>query len=187
MKRIIFTAFILFFSLVLHAQKDNDFYKHEVKLSVGDAINANQELETHYAGNLSISYSYRYLKWLWFGINTVSYFGDTKYYYVREYDVESNYSDYHYKTKDKGFGLLPEVRFSYSNKNKKTLYSGIAIGYSVIKNHTDGLSNIERRIMAQFTMFGCSFYFGKNQNLFMGGEFGTGSKGIFNFHGGYRF
>ena len=191
MKRITLIAVILLPTLVLNAQEksaDQIFFpKHEVKISYGDALNANQEWETYYAGNLSVSYSYRCLKWLWFGINAVNYFGKIKNYYVREYDMKNNYSDYHYKTKDSGFGLLPEVRFSYKNKDYVTFYSGIAIGYSLIKNHPNGLSNLEGKTMVQVTYFGWSFYFDKNQNFFMGGELGTGVRGILNVHAGYRF
>ena len=186
MKRIISISVILLSTLALYAQ-DAVFFKHELKASFGDPLNVNQEWKTHYAGNLSISYSYRCLKWLWFGVNVVNYIGNTKYYYAREYDAENNYSDYHYKTKDIGFGLLPEVRFSYCNKKQTILYSGIAIGYSVIKNHPNGLSNIKGMRMAQATYFGCSFYFGKNQNFFMGSEIGVGVRGIINGHAGYRF
>ena len=41
MKRILFIAVFLFYKLVLCAQKDSVFYRHELKTSVGDAAISN--------------------------------------------------------------------------------------------------------------------------------------------------
>jgi hypothetical protein len=37
------------------------------------------------------------------------------------------------------------------------------------------------------TLFGFSVNFGKNNTIFLGGEFGVGMKSFGNIHGGYRF
>jgi hypothetical protein len=37
------------------------------------------------------------------------------------------------------------------------------------------------------TYFGFSCNFGKNKNIFLGGELGIGFKGLGSIHGGYRF
>ena len=176
MKRIIFITVILLASSVLYAQeKDNKstfvFPKHEIKISYGDALNTNDEWETHYKANLSISYSYRYLKWFWFGISVVNYIGKPINYDVREYDVNGKYTDYRYTTKDYGFGFFPAIRFSYLNREKTTLYSGFELyGCSWIKTHTDGIQNkMEKTLSAHFTYFGWSSYLDKKRKVFIGG------------------
>ena len=199
MKKTVFIAVILVCTSALYAQEKDStnkfvFPRHEIKISLGDAFHTNEMWEsnemwkTHCKANLSISYSYRCLKWLWFGINVVNYIGTQNVYNIREYNVENNYVDYQYKTKDYGFGLIPEVRFSYLNREKITLYSGIAFGYSFMIQNTDGEPSKRGGLPSyQVSIFAFSCYFGKKQKIFMGGELGAGNRGIFNIHGGYRF
>jgi len=189
---IIIAAFLLHISNLFAQIKDSTsifvFPKHETKISYGDALNTNQEWETHYKANLSISYLYRHKKWLWFGINVVNYIGKPIHYDVREYNVNGKYTDYRYTTKDHGFGFIPAVRFSFLNKEKTTLYGGIEIGYSLIKTHTDGIPNkLEGVSSGQVTYFGWSSYLGENRKVVIGGEVGVGNRGIINIHAGYRF
>jgi len=197
MKKIIFAVAILLFTSALFAQGNDSiskfvFPRHEIKVSFGDAINTNQmwksncNLVTNCMGNLSISYSYRCLKWLWFGINAIHHIG--KRYDIREYDAENNFSDYEYAIKCYGFGLIPEIRFSYLNRKRVTLYSGIAVGYSLMINNIDDTPYKMKGLLSYHTtIFAFSCYFGKNQKIFMGGELGEGHRGIFIIHGGYRF
>ena len=198
MRRFFFTAVVLLSVSVLCAQERDSarkfvFPKHEIKISYGDAITVNQiweetQYKTNFKSNLSISYSYRHKKWLWFGINVVHYIGAPIDYHVREYDVDNNYTDYQYTTKDYGFGLIPAIRFSYLNKENTTLYSGIEMAYQWIQTHTDGVPNKKAEgLSGHVTYFGCSFYLGKSQKVFLGGEMGYGCRGIFNIHAGYRF
>jgi len=192
MKRIIFTAFILLSTSVLSAQNDSVnrfvFPKHEVKLSFGIPDEINPGWDAYYYGTLAISYSYRHLKWLWFGINVFDYVGIKQHYHLREYNMGSDYVDYNYRTRDYGFGLVPEIRLSYLNKEKIILYSGFGVGCSLIKRHIDGLSQkIEFKGTGQITLFGWSVYFGKKQKAFWGTELGVGHKGMLSIHGGYKF
>ena len=193
MKKTFFVIIFLFFVIDLYSQEKDSvnkfvFPKHEVKVSFGDPMNINESWETYYCGTLSVSYLYRIKKWLWVGTNVFNYIGMVNYYSLREYDTENNYTDYQYNTRDYGFGLIPEIRFSYLNKNKATLYSGLALGYSLIKSYTNGIPNkIAGKATAQVTIFGYSGYFGKNKKIFMGGEWGCGCKGMFSIHAGYRF
>ena len=192
MKRIVFIAVALFFISALFAQEKDSttkfaFPRHEVKASLGDVMYLNENW-AYCRGNLSISYSYRCLKWLWFGVQTVGYIPVPNYYDIREYDVNNNYIDSRYITKDYGFGFLPNIRFSYLNRKKTTLYSTIAVGYSILKTHTAGIPNKPEWILSgNITLFGFSCYFGKNQKIFMGGEMTVGNIGFISIHGGYRF
>ena len=192
MKRVIFTAFIALSALVLYAQKDNDFYKHEVKLSVGDALlyNTNLDAGEKFYNNISIAYLFRPEKWAWVGVNFVNYFGNKIYYNWREYDANGNFSDFS-KSKTKYSAVIaPEIRFSYLNKTSAILYSSFSGGVGWINGYGKNYQGKEYPITIpyfQMTLFGFSANFGRNENIFLGGELGVGFKGIFNFHGGYRF
>jgi hypothetical protein len=199
-KQIIFITVILLASSALHAQKRDStstfvFSKHEIKLSYGDAFNAMADTmdiimnNAHFKANFTISYAYRHKKWLWFGINAVNYIGKPIRYDMREYDVNGKYVDYRYTTKDHGFGFLPAIRFSYLNREKTTLYSGIEVfGCFWIKSHTDGMPNkMEKTLAYHLTYFGWSSYLDESRKVFIGGELGAGYRGVINIHGGYRF
>ena len=196
MKRIIFTAFIVLSALVLNAQKDNDFYKHEVKLSVGDASLYNINLDTgeKFYNNISIAYLFRPEKWAWVGVNFVNYFGNKIYYNWREYDTNGNFSDFSKSKMKYGFVIAPEIRLSYLNKERAILYSSFSagVGWENGYDYYDRGWNREVKYpkkvpYLQITYLGFSINFGRNDNIFLGGELGLGFKGFFNFHGGYRF
>ena len=189
MKRIIFIAAILFFTSVLCAQKDTSFYKHEIKASIGSSLASPLWLQEDFTlFHFSLTYSYRPLKWLWIGGNFNNYFGGTIYYDWREYDVNGNYKDFS-KSKVKYCAVIaPEIRFSYLNRKSIILYSALSGGIG----WEDGYSRKHQKYPSLFpyfhiTYFGISGNFGRNNNIFIGGELGIGMKGLLQIHGGYRF
>ena len=198
MKRIIYIVTILFFTSGLSAQKDSTFYKHEVKISLGDATWAqifwtsnawgDKRNNADLYANISFSYFYRPVKWFWAGGNFVNYFGSIIHYDWREYDVNGHYRDFT-KSKLKYCAVIaPEIRFSYLNRKTVILYSALSGGIG-LENGFDSkrYKYPEVNYYFQITYFGFSCNFGKNSNIFLGGEAGVGFKGFFNFHGGYRF
>jgi hypothetical protein len=196
MKRIIFIVAVLLFASDLYAQKDSSFYRHEVKMSISDGfvatifwtldgdIKNNAFLHT----NVSFSYLYRPIKWFWVGGNFNNYFGNKIYYNWREYDVNGRFRDFS-KSKIKYCAVIaPEILFSYLNKKSIILYSSFSAGICF----ENGFNNKNRKypeINSYFhlTYIGFSCNFGDDNNIFLGGEFGVGIKGICVFHGGYRF
>jgi hypothetical protein len=81
MKRIILIAILLVTLSGLNAQTDTTFYKHEVKVSVGEGIlpsvfailTLNHDAE--YYATFTVSYLYRPYKWFWVGGNFVNCLG----------------------------------------------------------------------------------------------------------------
>jgi len=198
MKRIIFTAFILLFTLILYAQKDSAFYKHEVRVSIGDAVLAgafwtydpwgDERNNANLYANISLSYFYRPVKWFWVGGNFINYIGNRIYYKWREYDVDGNFKDYS-KSKIKYCAVIaPEVRFSYLNRKKIILYAALSSGVCFENGfNTNHYKYPEINYYIHITYFGFSCNFGKNNNIFLGGELGLGMKDFGNIHAGYRF
>ena len=190
MKRIIFIAIISFSASILYAQKDSTFYKHEVRVSVGDAIAANIFLFRSGTGfaNFSLGYFYRPVKWFWVGGNFIHYFGDKLYYNWREYDINGNYNDFSKSKIKYGAVIAPEVRFSYLNKKVIILYGALSGGVG-LENGFDTKYYKYPQINYYFhiTYFGFSGNFGKNSNIFLGAELGAGMRGFGSIHGGYRF
>jgi hypothetical protein len=194
MKRIILIVFFLVTLSGLNAQTDTTFYKHEVKVSASAGfipslflLAVAQSDEGCYA-TLSFSYLYRPYKWLWVGGSFVNFFGDKLYYNWREYYPNGNYRDYS-KSKLKYFAAIaPEVRFSMLNTKYVILYGALSVGIGI----EDGYDNIWNKYPKVFpyfhvTCFGINGNFGKNQNIFVGGEVGIGYRGHLSIHGGYRF
>ena len=180
---------MLLFTSVLYAQKDNSFYNHEVKLSVGDVI-----LKEEFNYNVSAAYLYRPVNWFWAGANFINYFGNSIYYHWREYDTNGNFSDFSTSKMKYSFVIAPEIRLSYLNRERAILYSSFSVGVG----WENGFDYYDRRWNRevkypkkvpyfQITYLGFSINFGRNDNIFLGGELGAGLKGFFNFHGGYRF
>ena len=125
MKQIICLAVLLFFSVVSYAQKDSDFYKHELGVSVGDTKIPPVEKVNY---NISVSYFYRPVKWFWVGGNFINYFGDKIYYYLREYDMNGSFNDFS-KSKTKNCAVIaPEIRFSCLNTKSVILYNALSGG-----------------------------------------------------------
>ena len=184
MKRFIFIIAVLLFSGILFAQKQL-YYRHEVRASVGDAMLLWDNFE-HV--DYSVAYYYRALIWLWTGVNFVNYFGDKINYHWREYDTNGNFNDFS-KSKTKYYAAIaPEIRFSYINKEAIICYSALSGGISWENGFDTKLQKYPKRSSyIQAVFWGLSCNFGKNKNIFLGGEFGFGYKGIFHMHGGYRF
>lgn len=198
MRRTLFTLIVtLFFGTILHGQKDSTFYKHELKISVGDAFGATMlwaENSDDYRKNaelymnLNFSYFYRPVKWFWIGGNFTHYFGEKEIYRWKEIDTEGNVTN-HSKSKMKYCtALSPELRFSYVNKKYISLYSALSAGICIEDGYENRYHNYpELNFFFQLTWIGVSGNFGKKANIFLGGELGLGFKGFFILHGGYRF
>jgi hypothetical protein len=198
-KKTFFTVIILLFASVLSAQKESDFYKNEVKMSFGDAAlanafwanewrNSDKSTDSPFYANVSFSYFYRSIKWLWVGGNFINYFGDKTFYDWREYYVDGTFEDFS-ESKMKYCAIIaPEIRFSYLNRERAILYSSFSRGIGWKNGFDNRTEKYPKKIdYFQITLFGVSSNFGKNSNIFLGGEFGVGFKGFYNFHGGYRF
>ena len=189
MKKWFFISIMLLFTSVSYAQKDDSFYNHEVKLSVGDALVYSAFLDELFYCNVSIAYLYRPVKWFWIGGNFINYFGNRIHYNWREYDIDDNYRDFK-KSKMKYIVVLaPEIRFSYLNKERVILYSSFSMGVGWENGYDYKITDKYPQKIPYFqtTFFGFSVNFGKNDNIFLGGELGNAFKGLLNFHGGYRF
>ncbi|MCL2328548.1 MAG: hypothetical protein FWC39_08565 [Bacteroidetes bacterium] len=190
MKKYILVFIVSFSFLFAHAQNE-DFYKHELKAAIGTpSLIYNQVvLERNVRfNNPSVSYLYRPVKWFWMGANVVNYFGNTLHYTWREYDTNGEYRDFSKSKRKYAFTFAPEIRFSYLNRTHSILYSSFSTGWC----WENGYDNASQRYPLQrrhlhITWFAYSANFGKNSNIFLGGELGSGYKGFFNFHGGYRF
>jgi len=181
MKRITFVVFILLSTLVLYAQEED--FKHEIKLSFGGTLhNFTDPAAYFFYGNCSFAYFYRPVKWFWLGVNLVGSVGEIEEYSWREYYIDNTYKDFIIAEQNYGFAIAPELKFSYLNKKNIILYSAISIGYC-----WDSFAYAKNHIYFQLTGIGFSYYFGKNNRGFLGCEHGGGFKGLFNFHGGYRF
>jgi hypothetical protein len=199
MKRIIFIAVVLLFASSGYAQKDSSFYKHEVKMSVGDAFIAmvfwtyepwqrDRRNNAELYANVSFSYFYRPVKWFWVGGNFINYIGNRIHYDWREYYPNGKYRDFSVSKIKYCCVAAPEIRFSYLNHKSAILYSALSGGIGW-ENGFDRRHYKYPEINYYFhiTLFGFSCNFGKNKNIFLGGELGLGFKGFGNIHGGYRF
>ena len=160
----------------IHESSSTTFPRHEIKLSVGDAwlFSTIHLYRAKSYLNLSVAYNYRLLKWLWVGGNFVNYFGKTwsfsesKMYYCAV--------------------IAPEIRFSFLNTPKVIFYGTLSGGVGLENGYDDGWQKYPNAFFyLQITYFGFSCSLGKNNNFFLGGELGIGHRGLFNFHGGYRF
>jgi len=198
MKRIIFIAAILLSALSLKAQKDTNFYKHEVRVSAGSAISAtvfwtsefweDRRQDADLYVNVSFAYFYRPVKWFWVGGNVVSYFGERIYYHWREYYPNGSFRDFEKSKMKYCAAIAPEIRFSYLNRKSVILYSALSGGMGW-ENGYDSKKHKYPEINRYFhiTCFGFSCNFGEDKNIFLGGELGVGFRDFFCIHGGYRF
>jgi hypothetical protein len=189
MKRIVVLSIILFSVCALNAQKDTTFYRHEVKASIGESISSILWLQEGICYvNVSVAYLHRPLKWLWVGGNIITYLGEPLSYDWREYYPNGSFRDFS-KSKIKiGVAIAPEIRFSYLNRKSVILYSALSAGVGWEDGYESKYHHYPR-IFPYFhvTLFGISGNFGKNKNIFIGGESGIGFKGFCNIHAGYRF
>jgi len=187
MKRIMVTALVILSTTVLYAQKENSFYKHELRLSYGIMTLPN---DSEYGG-FTANYSYRVVKWFWFGANINWQFpSDLQYYRWREYDSDGAFKDFETSERDKFYAIAPELRISYTNKKRSTLYSAFSAGYGIhtgIHKKTPANNSNSHYWFWNVTFFGANFHIGKRQKFVLGGEFGLGFKGVYNIHAGYNF
>ena len=193
MKRIIFIAVVLLFTVSSQAQKDTTFYRHEVRASVGEGLSFSVlsfSFDVLCPVNISFAYFYRPVKWFWIGGNFTNYFGKINYDW-REYDIDGNYSDFEI-SKIKYCGIIaPEIRFSYLNNKYVILYSALSVGVGYESGDSnskyDEYKHSRIRTCPHVTFFGVSCNLGENKNIFIGGEVGIGYKGVIGGHFGYRF
>jgi len=193
MKRIIVIAVILFSTSVLYAQNDAVFHKHEVKIAFGEAKYTSEyffEIDNRVRyKNLSFSYLYRPEIYFWAGANFINYVGEKIYYNWREYDVDGSFKDFS-KSKMKYFAIIaPEIRFSCLNKKAVIIYGALSGGIGFENGYDTQRQKYPKKLFPCFhiSYFGLSGNFGKNSNIFLGGELGIGFKGLASIHGGYRF
>ena len=191
MKKIILILIVLLSTLVVYAQKDDDFYKHEIRVAFGDAVlTSNLRLENgvRYT-NLSVSYFYRPEIFVWAGINFMNYMGEKTYYHWREYAVNGSFKDFS-KSKMKYCAIIaPELRLSYFNRKAIILYSAVSGGIG-FENGYDTKEQTYPKVLYpcfHLTCFGLSCNLGKNNNFVLGSELGIGFKGYLSVHAGYRF
>jgi len=191
MKKIALICIVSLLFLATHAQEEN-FYKHEIKAAIGTPSVIYNEImlkgNVQFYVSPSVSYLYRPVKWFWMGANVINYFGNRLYYNVREYNTAGEYRDFSLSKIKYAFAFAPEVRFSYLNKKHWLLYSSFSAGWCWENGYSNVLKQypLQRKYL-QITWFGFSTNFGENDNIFLGGELGSGMKGALNFHGGYRF
>jgi len=193
MKHIIFIAAILLFTQGLYAQKNTDFYKHEVGISLGDAcipsIGILLEGGNMYFANLTVSYFYRPAKWFWVGGNFVNLLGERLDYDWRVYDFDGNVTEFS-KSKMKYCAILaPALRVSYLNTKTIIIYSALSGGVGLEYGYD--YRNLKFPVTIcpyfHFTSFGISGNLGKDNKIFAGGELGIGYGSLISVHCGYRF
>ena len=190
MKRNIFIVIILFSVSGLYAQNDS-FYKHEIRVSNGEASSASAlvglERNVNFR-NYSLSYFYRPKKFFWVGVNFMNYFGEKTYYNWREYRVDGSFEDFS-KSKTKYSTIIaPEIRLSSLNRNGIILYGALSGGVGYENGYDDRNHKYPNFFPSlHLTIFGLSCNFGKNKNIFLGSELGVGFKGLGSLHAGYRF
>jgi len=188
MKQIICIVVVLFSTLVLYAQKDPVFYKHELKTSVGPTIFPDLWFQDKCYGNFSIAYFYSLEKSFWVGVNFVNYLGEKMYYDWREYGVDGSFHDFSKSKIKHCFVIAPEIRFSYLNKETVMLYSALSGGIGWENGYNKMQDEYPKRFgYLHLTCFGFSCNLGKTKKVFLGGELGIGFKGFINMQGGYRF
>ena len=189
MKRIVFIVIILLSAFSLQAQKDTAFYKHELRASLGPSLVSNLWVSDETMNsNFSVAYFYRPNKGFWTGINFISIFGDKIYYHWREYNNKGSFKDFS-KSKIKYCAVIaPEIKFSYFYQKAILLYGALSGGVAFECGYDNKKQEFPKKIpYFHLTYFGLSCKFGKNNNIFLGGELGIGCKGLISMQGGYRF
>jgi len=175
--------------LALYAQENNDFYKHELRTSLGPSKISKAWLQDEGCkGYFSIAYFYRPVKYFWVGANFINFLGDKIYYRWREYSVDGSFSDFS-KSKMKYCAVItPEIRFSFLNREAVILYGAFSGGIAMENGYDDKWEKYPNILpYIQLTFLGVSGNFGAKKNIFLGGELGIGMKGLISMHGGYRF
>ena len=203
MKKTISIILILFFAIELYSQ-ENDFkiitlfpqniseqkeekeLKHEVRLSYGIETFPNFHLYNLLLGGFTANYTYRLLKWFWVGANINWQFpSDINYYRWAEYYADGSVKYFEIAERNKFLAISPEIRLSFTNTKRATLYAAFSAGYGIY-------TGIKKEDMLNYwfwniTLFGANFNIGKKENIIAGLEIGLGFKGTASIHLGYRF
>ncbi|MCL2073826.1 MAG: hypothetical protein FWH18_07895 [Marinilabiliaceae bacterium] len=133
--------------------------KNEFTFSVGGVV---EQFNPFYGyGSFTLSYHKRnkIKNWFWFGFCSVDIHGQDRFGYYRY------------------FSIAPSMRFSYLNKPKVTLYSGLSLGIGILTGSAWGYFPF-----FQITPIGFSY----GKRFFVGSEFGYGLKGTFCANTGYK-
>lgn len=201
-KLLLFCAFIavsVFGFSQTETKPKKPFKSHEVHFNLGDPTYAFMRIYDYYydynLGNswlrtdayekwsvytpaITAGYLYRPLKWFWVG-GDISYMTRVDLYHDIITDDRLGKSETHL------FSISPYVRFSYLNREKVNLYSGVGLGilhYFETYYNSNGFG-YQSELGFQVTFIGVSF----GKALFGSAELGVGYKGIFNMGIGYRF
>ena len=190
MKRIVVITIILLASyIILHAQEEVGFYRHELRAALGEASTTSYfRFEEKRFTNISVSYFYRPVNFFWAGMNFVNYFGEKTYYILREYDLDGNHRDFSESKMKYCAFIAPEIRLSCVNRRAVIVYGGLSAGIGIengFDNQRQKYPYIFRSV--HFTFFGISGNLGPNDNIILGFELGFGFKGVVSAHAGYRF
>lgn len=211
MKKIVSLLAFLTFALTVSAQDavpplKAQFPRHDVQFSIGDLVvpalysggiiffGLRYEVPSahrwfgpdEYGGGLvatpsmNFSYRYRVAKWFWVG-GTVSYTGFYRTYYDRVTGLKSRSDNAHV------FSIMPAVRFSWLNKELVTLYSGVALGYTLCayEGRADGALMREAVSYCGFQLTCVGVEVGKKWYGFA--ESGVGVQGFVQAGFGYHF
>jgi len=196
MKQVIIIAIFLLYALSSFAQEKLSILlieknlKHEIRISSGVMMFPNDK---EWIGGFTANYMYRVVKWFWVGANINWQFpSDTEYYRWREYNIDGAFKDFIISGNNKFFAIAPEFRFSFTNTKWATLYSSFSAGYGMYTGITEIKPSRQGVLLKDYcywniTLFGGNFHIGKKHNVFVGGEFGLGFKGVYAIHCGYRF
>lgn len=185
------------FVLVLQAQGQTRFYRHEFQGGIGvlpiapgvddfdyiwgcdcdwdwrtlDLLDRECHGNLYTTGDLSVSYGYYFWRWFKLGMD-VSY---TRFWQSYPGGKESST----YTT------LMPFIHFHWFNRFVVSMYSGMGIGVDFIHHKDSGILENERRtdVGLQFTFYGISV----GRRWFGFAEAGIGNLGILRGGFGYRF
>ncbi|MDR0873467.1 MAG: hypothetical protein LBN27_08400 [Prevotellaceae bacterium] len=176
MKKLFIALLITFCTIAVYSQTNDvvietqkpttDYLRNDLHLSAGYFP------IIHFTSG-SVSYYYGVQKWFWVGaMLTYDYFNMPDWNDYADETLNNRRIYFHY------LGFAPAIRFSYVNKPKLKLYSGVAAGVGIV---IEG-GNVNVLPCPQVTYIGFSY----GQKLYFGGEIGLGFKGIFNLNVGYR-
>ena len=119
----------------------------------------------------------------------MNYIGEKTSYDWREYDVNGSFKDFS-ESKMKYCAIIaPEIRLSFFNKKAVILYGALSGGVGFENGYDTQRQKYPKTLFPclHLSYFGLSSNFGKNNNIFLGGELGVGFKGLASIHVGYRF
>jgi len=158
--------------------------KNQFNINYGDAAMARMVMFSRYNnfryGNLSATYYFRPIKWIWIGVNGGAIMGIENYkkrvYYA---DPSVKYEDFTEEKPHICWYVAPELKLSYLNGKVVTLYSSLSVGYAREKTFEP-----VNRYYWHVSYFSAEF---SVANFIIGAELGVGYKGFANLHVGYRF